>query len=132
MEKIKEATMEREKIAEKKSVEFFEMCMKMQKEFLENWMKSQKEFMENWLEGAKKLQESFLNLDSGQLGKPAGKDMLGMYNTWFNTMVNSSKVFTDEAMKMQETWKGSAEKQMEMSREIFKNFSAFSSQATGR
>ncbi len=117
-----------EKLAEKKNAEYFEMWMTLQKEFLDNWMKSQKEFMENWLEGVKKLQESFLNLDGGQAGKP-GKEMLNMYNTWFNTMVNSSKVFTDEAMKIQETLKTSAEKQMGMGKEIFKTFSESSGQA---
>lgn len=112
-----------EKIAEKKNVEYFEAWMKLQNEFMEIWMKGQKEFVENCLEGAKKLQESFLNLDVGQFGKP-GKDMLNMYNTWFSTMFDSSKAFTDEAMKAQETWKKSAEKQTEMARENVKSFSS--------
>jgi hypothetical protein len=38
-------------------------------------------------------------------------------------MVNSSKVFTDEAGRVQETWRNIVEKQMEMSREAVKNFS---------
>jgi len=35
-----------------------------------------------------------------------------------NTMISSSKVFTDEAAKMQETWVKSVEKQMD----LLKNF----------
>ncbi len=112
-----------EKTTDKKNVEFFETWFKLQKEFLENWTKSQKEFMETWLEASKKMQESFMNLDGGKTGVP-GKEMLTMYNTWYNTMADSSKIFTEEALKMQEAWKTSVEKQMVMGREMFKNFSA--------
>ncbi len=111
--------------------EIFESWFKLQKEFMENWMKSQKEFMENWTEASKKLQESFLNLGGAKEGLP-GHEMLGAYNTWLNTMMDSSKIFTDEAIKIQETWKTSVEKQMEMSKEMFKNFSEFSKQRAGK
>jgi hypothetical protein len=104
-----------------KVMEFFDAWMKSQKEFMENWVKSQKEFMENWTEGTKKLQESFVNMGGSQEG-PA-KEMLNLYNSLLTTMGNSSKVFADEAVKIQETWKNTAEKQMEMSREIVSNFS---------
>ncbi len=111
-----------EKAAEKKSVEFFETWMKLQKEFLENWTKSQKDFMDNWLEAAKKLEETFLKLDGGKASGP-GKEFFNMYNSWFNTMAKSSKIFTDEMMRMQETWQTSMEKQMGASKELFKPFS---------
>ena len=114
-----------------KAVEIFETWFKLQKEFMENWTKSQKEFMENWIESSKKLQESFMGFDGSKEGTP-GKEMLKMYNTWFNTMVNSSKIFTDEAIKIQETWKTSVEKQMEMSKEMFKNFPEFFKKEAGK
>jgi len=107
-----------------KAAEILETWFKSQREFMENWTKSQKEFMENWTESSKKLQESFLNLDALKEGMP-GKEMFTMYNSWFNTMVNSSKIFTDEAIKIQDTWKTSVEKQMEMSQEMFKKFPEF-------
>jgi hypothetical protein len=44
-------------------------------------------------------------------------------------MANSSKVFTDEAGRLQETWKNAVEKQMDMSREAVKNFSGLFSKA---
>ncbi len=109
-----------EKASEKKNVEFFETCMKLQEEFLDNWAKSQKEFLDNWFEATKKMQEAFLNLEGGN-AFPPGKEIFQMYNTWFNTMSNSSKIFTDEAMKMQEMWKASMKKPM-MSSDLFKNF----------
>ena len=120
-----------ERVGEKKSAEFFETWMKSQKEFMDNWMKSQKEFMDNWIESAKKMQEGIMSLDGGKTATP-GKELFNMYNTWFNTMVSSSKSFTDEAMKMQETWKTSMEKQMGMSKELFKNFSEFTRQGAAK
>jgi len=111
--------------------EIFESWFKLQKEFMENWMKSQKEFMENWTEASRKWQESFLNLGGAKEGF-AGKEMLGAYNAWLNKMMDSSRIFTDEATKLQETWKTSVEKQMEMSKEMFTNLSEFSKQGANK
>ena len=102
-----------------KGTEIFDVWIASQKGFMDNWVKSQKEFMENWTEATKKLQESFINLGGPQEG-PA-KEMFKMYNSWVTTMTDSSKVFTDEAVKMQDAWKKSVEKQLEM----LKNFSGF-------
>lgn len=113
-----------------KAMEFFDGWLKTQKEFMENWVKAQKEFMENWAEATRKLQEPLLNLGSSQEG-PA-KDVLNFYNSWVSTMVNSSKAFTDEVIKIQETWKSTVEKQMEMSREMANNFFELSKQAGGK
>jgi hypothetical protein len=38
-------------------------------------------------------------------------------------MVDSSKVLTDEAERIQETWKNAIAKQLDMSRDMVKNFS---------
>ncbi|MGD0281473.1 MAG: hypothetical protein ABSB95_03830 [Dissulfurispiraceae bacterium] len=107
--------------------EFVDSWVKSQKEFMENWVKSQKEFMENWTASIKKLQESFTNLGGSQEGP--GKEILSLYNSWLTTMLNSSKVFTVEAEKVQETWKNTIENQMSMSTEMVKNFSEFFKQA---
>jgi hypothetical protein len=104
-----------------KGLEFFDAWVKSQKAFLETWSESQEEFLTNWNESTKKLQETFVNLGTAQEG-PA-KEMTGLFSSLFNNMANSTKFFTNEAMKIQETWKGTVEKQMEMSREMVKNFS---------
>ncbi len=104
-----------------KGLEFFDAWVKSQKEFLETWSKSQTEFLTNWNESTKKLQETFVNLGTGQEGR--GKEMTDLFSSLFNNMASSTKIFSDEAVKMQETWKGTVEKQMEMSREMVKNFS---------
>jgi hypothetical protein len=103
--------------------DFVDSWVKSQKEFMEHWVKSQKEFMENWTESIKKLQESFMNMGGSQDG-PA-KEILSHYNSLLTTMVNSSKLFTVEAEKIQDTWKNTVENQMAMSREMVKNFSEF-------
>ncbi len=113
-----------------KAFEFFDGWLKSQKDFLENWVKTQKEFMENWTEATKKLQEAFFS-QVGSHDGPTGKEMYELYNSWVTTMVNSSKVFTDEAIKIQDTWKNTVEKQMEMSKEMVKNFSELYGQTAG-
>ena len=96
--------------------------MKSQKEFMENWMTAQKDFMEKWLEATKQLQESFLKMGVPPEGRRQ-KRRQDLYKSWLTTMVNSSKIFTDEAERIQETWRNTVEKQMKMSREVVKNFS---------
>ena len=104
-----------------KGIDFFDAWVKSQKEFLDHWMKSQKEFMENWMASVEKLQQGFSGFGGTPEGMPV-KGMVDFYNSWFTTMMNSSKTFTDEAVKVQETWKDTVEKQMEMSREMAKNY----------
>ncbi len=109
-----------------KGLEFFDVWVKSQKGFLETGLESQKEFMTNWTESIQKLQASFLNLEGFKEGP--GKEMLNLFNPWFNTISNSAKVFSDEVVKIQETWKSTFEKQIEISREMAKNsFEFFSS-----
>ena len=103
-----------------KMVEFVDAMMKSQKDFMESWVAAQKDFMENWVETTKKIQETLLSVGSQE---GTAKETLNLYKSWLATMANSSKVFTDEAGKVQETWKNSVEKQMEMSREMVKNIS---------
>jgi hypothetical protein len=102
-------------------LEFIDAWMKSQKEFMEHWVKSQKEFMENWLAATKKMQESFLA--AGGPGEGEAKETFDPYRAWLTSMVNSSKLMTDEATRAQETWRNAVEKQMDLNRELVKNFS---------
>lgn len=114
-----------------KLLELVDAWMKSQKEFMDNWAKSQKEFMDSWTEASRKLQESF-----GKVGLPQegpAKEMMNIYNSWASTMMNSSKVFAEEAAKIQDSWKVSIEKQMDMSREMLKSLSErFAQTGAGR
>ena len=105
-----------------KIMELLDAMMKSQKEFLGTWVAAQKEFMTNWIETTKKIQESFLNVGGAQEGTT--KETLNLYRSWFDTMANSSRVYTEEVGRAQEAWKNTIEKQMEMNREVIKSFSA--------
>lgn len=104
-----------------KLTEFAEAWVKAQQEFMENWVKSQKAFMENWTESMKKMQQFFAGMGVSQDGPT--KEILSFYNSWLTTMLNSSKAFSAETEKLQETWKDTIEKQMEMGKGMVKNFS---------
>ena len=106
-----------------KGLEFFDTYVNSQKEFVEAWSKSQKELLTNWNESTKKLQETFVTLGTAQEGPV--KETTNLFNSVFNTVANSTKIFSDEAVKMQEAFKGTVEKQMETSREMVKNFCQF-------
>jgi len=105
-----------------KLLEFVDALVKSQKEFIENWVKYQKEFMVNWTEATKVMQESLVTI-GGPQQEGTTKEMLNLYKSALTTIVDSSKVLTDEAGRIQETWKNTVEKQMDMSREMVKNFS---------
>jgi len=95
-----------------KGLEFFDACVTLQKEFLDSWTES-----------TKKLQESFVYLGSAQ--ESSAKETINIFNSLFNTVANSTKIFSDEAVKIQETCKSAVEKQMESGREIVNNFAQF-------
>ena len=99
-----------------KMMELVDSWIKSQKELLNNCAQSQKEGVEGWLDATKKMQESLMNMGGSQEG-PA-KEALTLYNSWLTTMVTSAKAFSDESGKIQETWKSTVEKQMEMTREM--------------
>jgi len=108
-------------------VEIANTWMKSQKEFMESWVNSQRRFMENWAEATKIMQTSLLNMGGPQEG--ATKEIFNLYKSALTTMVDSSKVLTDEAEKIQETLKSTAEKQMDMGREMVKNLSGLFTKA---
>lgn len=110
-----------------KGQEFFDAWIKTQKEFLENWSKSQEQLMEKYTESMETLQESLQNIENSQEGPM--KEMLNLFNPLFDTMVSSSKNFSDEVLKNQKTWKSSIEKQMEMCSEMLKTSSDFFEQS---
>jgi len=101
-----------------KTLEFYDTWLDSQKNFLDNWTSSQKELMDNWLEGIKKIQTSFASITGSHGGSP---QLLELFNSWFTTMLSSSKAFTEGVTNLQDAWKTTIEKQMEMGRETSKH-----------
>jgi hypothetical protein len=102
-----------------KAFEFFDTWLRSQKDFLDNWTGYQKELMDNWLNSIKKIQLSF----STMVGPAGGsRQLLDLFNSWFTTMINSSRAFTEGVTNLQNVWKTTMQKQTEMSGEIAKRF----------
>jgi hypothetical protein len=105
----------------KKGAELFDAWAKTATDFLEIGMKMQKQLLEDWTEATETLQETSANLGGEPEGAP-GKGLFSLYTSWVTTMFGASKVLTNEIIKMQETWKHSLANQIEMGREITKNW----------
>jgi hypothetical protein len=103
----------------KKAFEFFDPWLRSQKDFLDNWLGSQKELMDNWFESTKNIQLSFSTM-AGTLG--GSPQLLELFNSWYTMMLSSSRAFTEGITSLQNAWKTMIEKQMEMSKEIAKQF----------
>ncbi len=104
-----------------KMLELVDQWMRSQTEFMESWMKSQKQFMDNWTVATKIIHDSLFRAGGPPEGKT--KEIMELYQSALMSLVDSSKVLTNEAEKIQERWKNSVEKQMDMSNEMVKNFS---------
>ena len=103
-----------------KLVEYVEAWTKAQKEFMERWVQSQKEFTENWVVATKLIQDSLISMARPPEG--AGREILDLYQSALMAMVDSSKVLTDEAGKIQYMWKENVDRQMDLSRELVENY----------
>jgi hypothetical protein len=100
-------------------IEFFDAWLKSQKDFMDNWLGSQKGMMENWLDATKKIQYSFGAIAGSRGGS---HQLFEIFNSWFSTMLNSSKVFTESIANLQNAWKEMTQKQMDMNKEIAGHF----------
>jgi len=104
-----------------KAFEFLDVWLKSQKDLMDNWLMYQ-EGLSNWIEATKKIQESLNNM-SGILGFQAGSPRVSdLFSSWLTLMLNSSKALTEWIMTFQNAWKTMIEKQMEMSKELAKQF----------
>jgi len=113
-----------------KEFEILDSYVQSQKEFMETLMNTQKELWERMAESTRKMQEAMLSPmcsaqsqghAGGQEMEGAQKEAFNVYNTMVETMVNTSKAYTDEVIKMQEAWRHTIDKQMEIGRRMNTN-----------
>jgi hypothetical protein len=109
-------------------LDYFDTWMNTQKAFMNNMLNAQKEMRSQWLDSVQKVQDSISKLPGVQ-ENPQAKEALNLYNTWFSTMLNTTKALGDEALKVQETLNTSIEKQIEMGRELVSSLSELSKPA---
>jgi hypothetical protein len=110
-----------------KLLEYVDTWMKSQREFMESWVNSQKEFTENWTVATRIIHDSLLNM--ARPPESSTKEVLDFYQSALMAMADSSKVLTDKAGKIQDTWKKNVERQMDISRELMKNYTDLFSKA---
>ncbi len=101
-------------------MQLLDSWMNTQRDVMDTWIRSQKEFMDTWVEATKKMQESLLNTGGAQEGTI--NENLNVYRSWLTTMANSSKIFTDQASRLQDTWKNAVNRQMDVSKEMASHF----------
>lgn len=109
-------------------LDYFDAWTNNQKALMGNMLNAQKEMRSQWLDSVQKVQESISKLPGVQ-DNPQAKEALNVYNTWFNTMLSTTKALGDEALKVQETLNASIEKQIEMGREMVSSLSELSKPA---
>ncbi len=103
-------------------LDYFDAVANTQKLVLGNLLTTQKNLSTQWLDNLQKLQQSVSGLpDTPAI--PQAKEAVNLFNNWFSTILNASKAIGDEALKLQETWNESLEKQVAINREVISNLS---------
>ncbi|MGA2193553.1 MAG: hypothetical protein ABSG42_09300 [Nitrospirota bacterium] len=104
-----------------RETEIFDAWIQSQREFMESVMKGQQELLNNITDSARKMQDAFLRPLCSQPGSesdPSQRQAFNAYNTVVETMVNSSKLFTDEVMRMQEAWRHTLDRQVDIGKRM--------------
>lgn len=112
-----------------KQLEYFDVLANTQKQVLSNLIAAQKDLRTQWLDGMSKVHSTVTSIP-GIPETPQSKEALTQFNTWFSTMISSTKTFSDEALKLQENLNTAFEKQLDLSREVVKSFSELAKTAT--
>ena len=108
-----------------KEMEIFDSWIQSQKEMMDTFIRMQKDFFGAMADSAKKMQESMLCAGGAQEAEGAQKG----YSQMVDTMMNSSRTFTDQAMRMQDAWLETFRRQMDMATGMGRNFMEFGSRA---
>lgn len=109
-------------------LEYFDAVATTQKQAMDNLIATQKQVRAQWLDTMQKMQESVTTLP-GTPDIPQAKEAVNLFNNWFNTMLNASKAIGDEAIKLQESWNSSVEKQVAINREMISSLNDFAKPA---
>lgn len=117
-----------------KEVESFDAWVQCQRDFWESMMDIQKNFWQNVAESSRKMQEAMMRpgfFIPGEWGEGfPQKEAAKSYSTMVETMIQSSKSMTDEAVRMQEAWRQAMDKQMDIGRRMTVNFFEMGKQKT--
>jgi hypothetical protein len=104
-----------------KQLEYFDVLANTQKQVFNNLLSAQKDLRVQWIDAISKTHAAFTSIP-GLPETPQTKEAMNQFNTWFSTVANNSQSATEEALKTQENWISAYEKQLEISRDVLKNF----------
>ncbi len=104
-----------------KQLEYFDMFTNAQKQIFRNLVNIQKDLRVQWVSAVGKTYKAFTSIP-GLPETEQTRNVLNQLNTWFGAVEISSISASEEALKTQESWISSYEKQMETSRGVLKNF----------
>lgn len=105
-----------------KEMEIFDSLIQSQKEMLDTWIRVQKDFFSNMADSARRMQEAAICPGCTEEAEGAQKETIDRYNQMVDTMVNSSKIIADQAMKLQDAWQETFKKQIDTSMGMARNF----------
>ena len=112
-------------------LEYFDVLANTQKQLLGNLVTAQKDLRTQWLDSMSKVHSTVTSIP-GIPETPQVKEALNQFNSWFGSVLSTSRTFSDEALKMQENLNTAFEKQLEISREVVKTFSELGKNATDK
>lgn len=110
-------------------LEYFDVIANTQKQLLGNLATAQKDLRTQWLDSMSKVHSTITSIP-GIPETPQAKEALNQFNTWFSSVLNTSRTFSDEALKLQENLNSAFEKQLEISREVVKTFAELGKNAS--
>ncbi len=113
-----------------KEMEIFDSWVQSQKEMMDTWMRMQKDFFGMMADSARKMQEAMLCQFGAQEAEGAQQEAAGRYNQMVDTMMNSSRMFTDQAMRLQDAWMEAFRRQVEVAAGMGRTFMERGWQAT--
>ncbi len=105
-----------------KEMEIFDSWVQSQKEMMDTWMRMQKDFFGMMADSARKMQEAMLCQFGVPEAEGAQKETLSRYNQMVDTMMNSTRMFTDQAMKVQDAWMEAFRRQVEVAAGVGRTF----------
>ena len=101
-------------------LKYFDVLADTQKQVFNNLLSAQKDLRVQWMDAISKTQSAFTSIP-GLPETPQTKEALNQFNAWFSTVSNTSQAATEEALKTQESWISSYEKQLAISRDVLKS-----------
>ena len=109
-----------------KQLEIFDVVVNTQKQVFNNLISAQQDLRVQWIDGISKTHAAITSIPGLPENAPT-KEALSQFNTWMGNVANQSQSATEEALKAQETFISTYEKQLDVSRDLLKSFIALTS-----